>query len=375
MDFSFIYTFPYTLAKSTFQFTAEVLHTTAGPAVEWAGYTIQWATDPYNQFRAPALLSTAAFAFFAYKGTDLALAPLKERDKWINIKPRFKSTPELKQNLLDLSKLGDHLNIEKEVAAQKDYDKAKDALEKAVQVLDNRLVSFPNPAADPEAKRLADAVEKAQVEEKRCADKLQKAKDEASKSKDKDLSSKTNGLLNLKIEKTEKSNEETHIPIPLSNEAIVIDRDKMKTILIKSGFGCLTIPVSSLGLLDSLNGVFNVNISEALLGKGLSNFAWTIGAPTRCVGYATGYVIGGVTRLNAASYGIGNIGGAIGLAYGGYRVLKSTNRVWFKFNSDPGNDKIQYAVIRKDLAKIVGGISMISGSILLANAFLTPAKN
>lgn len=369
---------------------------------------IAYITDLYtnasnNRYLSPELVTTIVGINFFLKGSKMMLSPmnLREKDKWIRIDDRFKPKIETKGNLVNLSKIMnevspilatsqakvtlDHANAEvnqletKLTEATNDVKNTKEAIFNNINQ-SNLEKTCGNPRL---AKNFLDLAEEQKTElsnkEKNLLNiqtKLKEAKETVKKIEDEKAKIEADAkktppksaespiesyLINYTTEKTKPKSNETYIPLPLSNQAFLINHDNLKKVGKETLQGLSIISLTGLGLI----GVFKQSQNESIQA-GLNYLQHNgylhknIVSLGNCIGWipnkAFSVIEQGVSWLaHHDEYGIGKALGKVSMIYGSYQLLSSIELNWIDYKKK----NINGAIIFKDVSKALGAYLLI----------------
>jgi hypothetical protein len=172
----------------------------------------------------------------------------------------------------------------------------------------------------------------------------------------------------LKENKTKKSDDEWHIPIPLSNEAIVIHHKNFKEAVTKSVFGYGEMTIGVLGFIDQFEA------TSQLLGPQISVLARTIGFPARVGLYTISSGASWLLEPSSNAYAIGNLTLFGAGAYLGVYCIKKTNFTWFHWKPKAGEKWFDGGQCIKDCGWTFAGLLSFGTAMAIGEKALFTTK-
>lgn len=412
-EYSSIITGPYNAVRGGIDIAAKVIHDYSPDVVATIGKGISIVLKRENGETFTSAMAFIGFTALSCKGAIMVLTPLTSRAKWFTIENRFVSKKEIKFGAVNLP--ANISNIQAQVTppsssalltaanhanthaastalAAANANAVSTTATNAATAAVNANAANPTPAnaaanaaAATAARIAANAAQMANATANTAANVAATANAAATGAPlpasptvsltPAPLPPNTlpfrDNMFGASIEKTKKKAGETHINLPLSNQAFVIKHEEMKKAFIMSLAGLPIVATGVLGAADSIEDLYGSD----LIPKPLHSTASFIGAPVQLTTFYVGKTLEWITHIPTLNYGIGNLGAAIGLSYAGYRALKATDFVWFDFNrANRADSIIKTDVIVKDIVKVAGGVAMISAAIFSANEFLSGNK-
>lgn len=431
---------PYNAAAWTVKTVANGLNDGIGPAFGKASEGLKIAFGEEHRVATTSFFSTCAFTYMAWKGAWMVFDPLKF--EWIEFDYRFKSKLELKGKLVNLSKLID--DIAPDVvpnAAQMDAvggstaflaNMTAEQLETLATNAEAHAVlmeDVANPAYNPvvatAARNAATAAKEKAKKAKELAAAVKKQTEQPKKKEDTSVP-EGNHLISYTVEKTKPKPDEYHIPLPMSNNALIFKWDAFQKSIKTSFAGMPAFAIGSLGVIDSFSK-FMAQFPEEEIGLEPESFANTtstapevipsqtfanrvlgdswekvaswIGTPVQWTVGKVGDTVVWVTSQD--TYGLGKLTAAAALGYGGYRLFTGgwgwedkdkkwvgpvrkewsgpIEGVWYDIKKAKAGEGVftmerytlHKGVIVRDIVKAITGTAMIGAAILSANDFFS----
>lgn len=401
------------IGKTVIGNLAGYISDSSGPLVSATGYVLE---------NAPSLTSAGVFGYLTWHGGKMFAVPFRSKAKWFSFENRFKKTPELKAKPINLTELikktseitdgaSKVIANQKTEAAKKAKDLADEALrnaqaakkalndaEESVKLADQALdkaitdnvpitikndlvtAAFEEQGKLDEARKIdIDKLFATATDLQKKADEAKKASESASEQlkniqsvtnpkKDAPASQSDNYMMTYTVEMSKPKSGHTQIPLPLSDEAIVISHEDLKKEFTSLAAGTATLGVGILGMIDSAPESVSSYIFSRILDDNWAWWASKIGSPvhyaTDCLGNTVGWII------QKDHYGLGKLAAAGSLFFGSHYLIKKTNLVWFNFAKDKNGPLVKRGVIVKDIALIASSITLFCASILTANEWL-----
>ena len=398
---------------------------------KWLGHVVTSlaAQEPISgtNFNVGALAYSGAFSYYAFKGAKQMLTPWHERNKWLIIDNRFKKSvttvikPVKISDLLKVTAPQELNDAALKTANDKATKTAADSAAAKAQVQLLKAIVDDQKGEDNIAHAL-EALKKAEEAAAQKAKEALGAKDSADKLaknpiKDLDVTQKPpkpqsdkpapvkapakNGdkkpevkpeakpdedafILTATLERKDKpSKDETHLPIPFTNESVIFKHKVFLDSCAKGSVGAVKFSIGALGALDNMDYIFlddgyiqSRSVKNFFhIGPYLGTLASTIGGASRTVGQVAGKIVQGATYYDSSSFGLNNLVGIGAFGCGSYALYRYTDFTWFKLKTKPGESHFQTKTMGKDFLKLTGSIVCGSLSLLALDNFLSGGES